>query len=158
MINKVCKNFLSLVLAGWLIGVAAPAVARPIAYVTNQNSNTVSVIDITSNTVIATVPVDKNPSVVAISPDGAFAYVTNAVSDSVSVIAIATNTVVETVAVGRVPEGIAVTPDGAFVYVAINDFNEFDGTVSVISTETDTVVATVRAVLRSVGPSVRRTA
>src|SRR5688572_19976396 len=53
------------------------AYAEPFAYVTNQDSNTVSVIDTASNTVTATVPVGSTPSSVAITPDGAGAYVTN---------------------------------------------------------------------------------
>ncbi|MEH7221241.1 hypothetical protein V7107_28690, partial [Bacillus toyonensis] len=46
------------------------------AYVANIMSDNVSVIDIASNTVIATVPVGVNPSSVAITPNGNFAYVT----------------------------------------------------------------------------------
>jgi len=71
--------------------------------VTNQLSNTVSVIATATNTVVATVPVPGSPRGVAITPDGAFAYVVNAHStSSVSVIATATNTVVATVALGEV--------------------------------------------------------
>ena len=51
-------------------------------------------------------------------------------------IATATNTVITTVNVGRLPFGLAVTPDGSKVYVA----NNGAGTVSVISTATDTVL------------------
>ncbi len=58
---------------------AVAAEAAPFAYVTNVNSNTVSVIDTATNTVVATVPVrsNDNPEGVAITPDGAFAYVAN---------------------------------------------------------------------------------
>ena len=63
-------------------------------------SNTVSVIDTASNTVVATIPVGVNPVGVAITPDGTRAYVTNEGSNTVSVIDIATNTVVATISVG----------------------------------------------------------
>ncbi len=43
------------------------------AYVTNIVSNDVSVIDLASNTVTATVTVGNGPTGVAITPDGAFA-------------------------------------------------------------------------------------
>lgn len=109
------------------------------AYVANTFSNDVSVIDVASNTVVATVPVGSSPGGVAITPDGAFAYVTNSGSDNVSVIETAGNTVVATVPVGDLPFGITITPDGAFAYVA----NQFSNNVSVIATVSNTVVATV---------------
>ena len=46
----------------------------PFAYVTNSHSNTVSVIDTASNTVVATVPVGNGPIAVAITPDGKHEY------------------------------------------------------------------------------------
>jgi YVTN family beta-propeller protein len=109
------------------------------AYVANSFSNTVSVIDTATNTVVATVPVGFSPFGVAITPDGTHAYVTNGNSKSVSVIDTATNTVVATVPVGNDPRGVAITPDGTQAYVT----NELSDTVSVIDTATNTVVATV---------------
>ena len=91
---------------------------NPYAYVTNYNSNTVSVIDTTTNKVTATVPVGISPWGVAVSPDGTRVYVTNWNSNTVSVIDTTTNTVTATVNVDSNPIGIAVTPDGSKVYVA----------------------------------------
>ena len=90
--------------------VAAGPVQPGFAYVTNQNSNDVSVIDISTNTVTATVAVGTGPMGVAIAPDGAFAYVTNNTSNNVSVILLASNTVTATVAVGTNPVFVAITP------------------------------------------------
>ena len=64
------------------------------AYVTNQDTNSVSVISTSSNTVTETVTVGSGPFGVAVTPNGAYAYVTNLDSGSVSVINTATNTVV----------------------------------------------------------------
>ena len=61
-------------------------------YVTNEYSNTVSVIDTATNTVTATVPVESYPSGVAVSPDGTRVYVVNE-GGTVSVIDTVTNTV-----------------------------------------------------------------
>src|SRR5215470_12939312 len=47
------------------------------AYITNQRSNTVSVIDTATDTVSATIPVGLIPFGVAVSPDGSKVYVTN---------------------------------------------------------------------------------
>ena len=108
----------------WLIvsllglGVTArPGAAALFAYVTNNSSNTVSVIDTASNALVATVPVGSAPNGVAVTPDGAFAYVVNNVSNTVSVINTLSNTVVNTVQVGNGPTEVAITPDGAFAYV-----------------------------------------
>ena len=46
-------------------------------YVANTDDNTVSVIQSSSDTVIATVPVDGGPDGAAFTPSGQFAYVTN---------------------------------------------------------------------------------
>src|SRR5256885_2255641 len=117
----------------------ATAQAQTRAYVTNIISNTVSVIDTATNTVVATIPVGLAPLGVAITPDGTRAYVANG-SNIVSVIDTATNTVVATIPVGveAGPVGVAITPDGTRAYVA----NILSNTVSVIDTATNTVVAT----------------
>ena len=53
------------------------ALAQTRAYVTNAQSNSVSVIDTATFSVIATVPVGSSPSAVAVTPNGRFAYVAN---------------------------------------------------------------------------------
>ena len=60
------------------------------AYIPNSLGNTVSVIDLTGNAVIATIPVGTNPNGICFSPDGGRAYVNNTGSDDVSVINTAT--------------------------------------------------------------------
>ncbi len=56
-------------------------------YVTNEfGGNKVSVINTSSNTVVATVSVGNNPMDVAVTPDGAYAYVANSGDGTVSVI------------------------------------------------------------------------
>ena len=133
---------LSIVLMlGVFAGFTSPAQAAPFAYITNSGSNTVSVIDTATNTVVATVAVGSQPLGVAVTPNGAHVYVTNHSSSTVSVIDTATNTVVATVPVGSFPRGVAVTPDGKHVYVANPDYGY--GTLSVIDTATNTVTATV---------------
>jgi YVTN family beta-propeller protein len=76
---------------------------RALCYITNFNSDNVSVIDTATNTVVATVQVGNSPAGIAVTPDGDFVYVANQGSDNVSVIATATNTVVATVQVGNSP-------------------------------------------------------
>ena len=120
----------------WVQKAAATPVAPALAYVVNSLPNTVSVIDLTTNGVVATVDVGSQPSRVAVTPDRAFAYVTNQEGGSVSVLETATNTVVATIPVAGRPVGITISPDGERAYVA----NSGEQVVSVISTATNTVL------------------
>src|SRR5260370_6060059 len=61
------------------------------AYITNQVSNTVSVIDTAIDMVIATIPVGLAPVGVAVSPDGTKVYITSGTVNTLSVIDAATN-------------------------------------------------------------------
>jgi len=126
----------ALLLAGFGAGAA---LAQPRGYVTNSQDNTVSVIDATTASVIATVPVGSSPSAVAVTPNGRFAYVTNQFSNTVSVISAASNTVVATVPVAISPRAIAITPNGAFAYVTGSPGSN----LLVIDTATNTVVTTI---------------
>jgi YVTN family beta-propeller protein len=108
-------------------------------YVTNNGSNTVSVIDGATKTVTATITVGGAPAGVAVDPSTDTVYVTNNGSNTVSVIDGATNTVTATVNVGSDPEGVGVDPKTNTVYVA----NARSATVSVIDGATNTVTATV---------------
>lgn len=117
------------------IGAQEAKSAGQYAYVASFEANAVSVIDTTSNSVIATIPVGSGPFGVASTPDGRFVYVTNSGANSVSVIDTSSNAVVATVAVGGSPLGVAVTPDGRFAYALMAG----DGSVYAISTATNTV-------------------
>jgi YVTN family beta-propeller protein len=77
-------------------------------FVTNQGSNTVSVIDTATNTVTATIPVGIEGSGVAATPDGSKVYAVNTRDNTVSVIATATNTVIATIRVGSNPVAFGV--------------------------------------------------
>ena len=119
------------------------------AYVANQGTNTVSVINtLTGQTVRSPIVVGSAPTGVVPSPDGFYVYVANRTSGTVSVIRTSNNTVVDinpgttaidSIKVGSQPEMIAVntsaitTPtgviaNGARLYVT----NYGSGTVSVI--------------------------
>src|SRR5712664_540284 len=134
-----CRLALFILASLWCI----PAVAQSYAYVPTHKSNSVSVINTTTRSVIAEIPVGVQPLQVAISPDHTFAYVTDSgwfvPNNDVSVISTATNTVVATIPVGRFPVGVAFTPNGAFAYVV----NQNSNNVSVIDTTARTVTATI---------------
>jgi YVTN family beta-propeller protein len=108
-------------------------------FVTNRDSDTVSVLDAVARTVVGTVSVDGQPLGVAVHPFLPRAYVSSYDEDTVNVVDTASLAVVARIKVGRGPSGIAVHPAGARVYVA----NYVEGTVSVIDAATNVVVGTV---------------
>lgn len=113
----------------------------PMAYVGNLNDATLSVVNMATNTAVATLGLDITAA--SVSPDGSKVYVVSEYTDpgngTMSVINTATNTVIATVAVGDAPSSVSVSPDGTKVYVTNKDSDN----VSVINTATNTVVATV---------------
>jgi len=111
------------------------------AYITDYGGNTVSVIDLTTNTVSSTITVGTHPYGVSVTPDGSKAYITNYSSNTVSVINTATYTVSATIGVGASPTGVCVSPDGSKVYVT--NGNSTAKSISVINTATNTVSATI---------------
>jgi YVTN family beta-propeller protein len=132
-------------LAGALLSLASAAQAAPFAYITQQFSNTVTVIDTATNTPVGEpITVGFSPFGVAVHPSGSHVYVGNMDDQSVSVIDTASNTVVATVPAGARPTGLAIHPNGSRLYVA----DRSSGSVTVIDTAAigtvlDPVVATV---------------
>lgn len=127
--------------------------AGTLAYVTNSNYTTVSIIDIPTNTVIGTINGFDGPSGFAITPNGLFAYVNNyggpeglesGNGKTVSVVNLTSNTIVDTITVDQAPAALAMAPDGNYVYV-INyvDGNPNTGTMNIIQTSDNTVTATI---------------
>ncbi|QSO51241.1 InlB B-repeat-containing protein [Alicyclobacillus curvatus] len=109
-------------------------------YVANQGSNTVSVIDGSTNTVTSTITVGSHPFDVAYDAANGDMYVANELSGTVSVIDGSTNTVTSTITVGGYPVGVAYDAVNGDVYVTNGSIS---GTVSVIDGSTNTVTNTI---------------
>lgn len=111
--------------------------AAPFAYISNSASNNVSVIDVATNAIVATITVGANPTGIAVSFDGTRVFVANTDSNNVSVIDTATNAVIASPTVGNTPGATAVNRAGTRVYVA----NAGSNSVSVIDTATNSAIA-----------------
>lgn len=85
--------------------------------IVNPDSNSLTLVDTTSRSVIAELPVGVDPRTVTVDDAGSRAYVANRGSDSVSVIDLAARQVITTVTVGDRPYGIIVSPAADRVYV-----------------------------------------
>src|SRR5574338_706165 len=115
-------------------------------YVSNNTSNTVSVIDVASNTVTHTLAVGSSPDALAVAPDSSRVYVGNN-GGNVSVINTATKAVT-TIVTGSPVRDLTITPDGSKVYLAM----EFSG-LKKIDTGTN-AVSTVSGFVCSEGVAV----
>jgi len=115
------------------LGLGRTAVkGQTLAYVTHPSINTVSVVNIATNSVVDTIPI-SNPTQIAASPDAKRLYVSS--SQTFAVIDLGTKSVVVNPRIGV--DGIALTPDGGRAYAT-----SFDQ-ISVINTATNAVVQTI---------------
>ena len=105
-----------------------PAGYREYAYVSNESSNTVSVLDLVYLRQDRTLQVGLGPTHLAVNPVRNEIYVTNTQSGTVSVIDAAANRVVATIPVHRQPRFIAVDASGTRAYVA----NSGSNTISIL--------------------------
>jgi YVTN family beta-propeller protein len=79
-------------------------------YVANGRGGTISVIDATTNSVTATLPVGQRPWGIALTSDGSRLYTANGPSNDVSVLDTGTLKVIKKIPVGKIPWGVAVGP------------------------------------------------
>jgi RHS repeat-associated protein len=108
-------------------------------YVLNKVSHTLSIIDVATLTVSATIAVGTYPDGLVSSPDGSTLYVMNQQDDSVSVIDVASQSEISQLSVGDTPYDIAINASGTEVYVA----NLREDSLSVINTSTQSVEDTI---------------
>lgn len=128
------------------------------AYVTNSGGTSISIIDVETDEVTGTIEGFNGPSGMVITPDGKTAYVNNygattaipsGSGNTVSVVDLIAERIIaeitlSTSGVPAAPAAIAISPKGDFVYTAnyVNG-NPGQGTMSKISTASNTVVATI---------------
>jgi len=108
-------------------------------YVANLRSNSVSVINGFTDTVVKNIMVGNSPTSVAVNPNTEKIYVANRDSNTVSVIDGSTKNVVTNITVGSSPNAIAVDPQEGWIFVT----NLHSNSVSVINGFTDTVVKNI---------------
>lgn len=98
---------------------SAPGFASPFAYVTNQGSHDVSVIDLANRQTVTTIKVDRGPAAVATADATGSVFIGHPEAGSIAVIDMRSQQVVQRVqtpggggANGGGPMGLAVSPDG----------------------------------------------
>ena len=121
------------------VGIAVNPITNKI-YVANEFSNTVSIIDESTDKIQATIKVGSFPYGIDVNPLNNRVYVANRGSNTVSVIDGSTNLKMGDVYVGKSPIDVAVNPSSSLVYVT----NIESGTVSIIDGITNTVSSTIK--------------
>src|SRR5213082_2473779 len=123
------RNWLLAVGVFVLVGAQASAFT---AYVSNEKSNTVSVIDTDKFTVAKTIKVGQRPRGIELSKDGKFILVAVGDDDTIQMIDTNTHEIMATLPSGPDPELFTQDPSGKLLYVA----NENDNTVTIIDMAT----------------------
>jgi YVTN family beta-propeller protein len=129
-----------------------------LVYVSNEDSDDITIIDSRTDSVIGSIPAGKRPRGLALSPDGRTLFVAvsgspkagpgvdesklpppDRAADGVAVIDLATHRYSRTLPGGQDPESFAISKDGRTLYVS----NEDAASVSVVDVQSSRVIATV---------------
>ena len=144
--------------AGTAADSAATASAGGRVYVSNEDSNDISVIDAGTDSVVATIFVGKRPRGIRVGPDGRHLFVAvsgspkappgvdestlpppDKAADGIAVVDLATHKLLRVLPGGSDPESFAISRDGKQLYVS----NEDAGTASVLDVESGKIERTV---------------
>jgi YVTN family beta-propeller protein len=112
-----------------------------IAYVTNEGSDTLTVIDRTKDRAVDVIEVGSRPKGIVVSPDTSRAFLVNSGSHNLTILDVKDNRVLHTVNldIGASASDLIVTPDGRTLYVANTALN----TVSALDSESFQTLQTI---------------
>lgn len=113
---------------------------KPMAYVTNSHSSSVSVIDLDLNQVIKIIPCGLGTEGIDITPDGAEIWVSNTKENSISVISTDTCQITDTMVTGKEPLRLKFSVDGKHCLIT----NASDGTISVYNRHSKEQLKTIK--------------
>jgi YVTN family beta-propeller protein len=112
--------------------------AATLAFSTDQLANSLSIIDLATNTKIKTIPLGNEAYNLIVSSDGSRVYVTVNVGTGY-VVNVATQAIVDSFPIGPVANGLAFSPDGGRLYASSRD----DGSVVIYNTASGAIIDTL---------------
>lgn len=112
---------------------------KPLVYVTNIVSGSVSVINLNTNIVCEIIPCGAGTNGIDITPDGSEVWVANANNNSISIISTLNNKVIKTLKTGNEPLSLKFSVDGRYCLVT----NLTDGTISVFNQSSCAEIKTI---------------
>jgi YVTN family beta-propeller protein len=113
--------------------------SKPLIYISNINSGTVSVIDIELEKVIKIIPCSESTEGIDISPDGSELWVSNIKDNTITVIDTNTYNIIDTFSTGKEPLRLKFSKDGNYCLIS----NSKEGTISVYDTTTKKQIKTI---------------
>lgn len=113
---------------------------KPLVYVSNFNSGSISVIDLNLDKVIKIIPCGLSADGIAITPDGSEIWVTNSKENTIAVISTATYQITNSLHTGKEPLRLKFSIDGKHCLVT----NSREGTISVYDQHTKTQIKTIQ--------------
>jgi YVTN family beta-propeller protein len=104
-----------------------------LAYVTNENSNMVTVIDRSSDRVVDVIETGRQPKGIVVAPSSSRAFVVNSGSNNLTILDVKTNKMLHTANLESAanPSDIAIHPNGRTLYIAntaLNSVSVIDAT------------------------------
>ncbi len=113
-----------------------------VAYVAAQMPGKfgLAILDVANKTQVGSIPLNKTPRALNLSPDGKLLYFTLAGVDAVQVLDTATNKAVAQIPVGASPHHPLFTPNGPYALVV----SQGPGELNIINPATNTVSTTVK--------------
>lgn len=112
---------------------------KPLVYISNINSGSVSVIDVDQNKVVKIIPCSERAEGIDISPDGSEIWVTNIKDNFISVINTESYQITNRIDTGNEPLRLKFSNDGMNCLVS----NSGEGTISVYNAKTKKTVARI---------------
>src|SRR5882724_11258856 len=100
---------------------AATVAAAPFAYVPNEGSASISVIDTATDRVTVTLKLAQKPRGIAVSLDGSRLFISDQAANALITIDFGKREVVATTPLGNSPEAIYLSADGKWLSAAIEE-------------------------------------
>src|SRR5262249_51939200 len=130
----------AIVLSTSLLVASHGVFAAPFAYVPNEESGTISVIDTQTDTVVKTIKAGKKPRGIATGKASNTLYVSNQPNNSLLIVDLEHQKVVDSIDLGESPEGVGMSADGKLVAAAV----ELSNSIALIDTATKKRVANIK--------------
>ena len=113
--------------------------AAPLAYVSNEKSGTISIIDTATDQVLGEIRAGSKPRGAAVSADGRQLYVSDQPANALLLVDLATRNISGRIELGESPEGVSISADGRWVAAA----SELSNGVAIVETASQRKVLTI---------------
>jgi YVTN family beta-propeller protein len=135
------KKYFPIILAAALmtLPLSSGVHASLVAFTSNFDANTISLISVSDGSVLETIAVSRGPQGLALSPNGRYLYVANQLDDTISVLFVSDTRFIKNLPVQGGPTAIVVSPDGGVLFVSCYS----SGLVKVLRADDGSVISAI---------------